>query len=319
MKWQKGSDNMEALTGIAIIFLVLFLVILPNRHGGPVTPQSASDTQVRGISNKGNLTTLSSGVDNTNLTPSSWAESIGISSGNASYVYQPSEEYISIENWGESAVNITGWKLRNAKDKRTIETGGRLRSYLADEGTIPSGVLYIPTNSSPAYQNIVLNNGERAIVTTGKISLSKPYAITSFKENVCTGYLENDDYTFVPNLNRNCPEPSDEPGVEGLSMECQDFIDNMSSCHTPDFETRDASGNICRNCADGVKLTPMCIKFLKDHYTYKGCIANHLRDEGFQGNTWRVYMGKTFEMWASRRETISLFDQFGRLVDSLSY
>ena len=140
------------------------------------------------------------------------------------------------------------------------------------------------------------------------------------KEKIWGGFLEDlPEYTFTPPLARNCPGPRDEPGVSALDTECRKFIERMTPCRTPQFNTRDREGDICSNCVDGKLLSGSCVAFIKSHFNYGSCIANHVNKSNFSGRTWRIFLGRGWEMWAEDYETIELFDQFGRLVDSRNY
>jgi hypothetical protein len=294
---KKGNSNAEGLIILAI--LIVIVIIMPKGTGAPSTSTTAPQS---------------------NTPNSTYTKDISISAGNAAYSYQSYEEYITIYNRGRDPVDITGWQVKNAKNKRAYSIGGDLRYFPSDVAVIPQGALFIAPNGTSLLQNIILENGETAVITTGSMSSQSPYKIISFKENMCSGYLEDmPEYTFTPPLPMSCPRPADEPGVEGLDTECRNFVKRMSSCRTPEFETRDRDGNICYNCVDGKFLSSSCVAFIKTHFNYNSCIANHRNDPNFSGNTWRIFLDKGWEMWAKEYETIEIFDRFGRLVVSRSY
>ena len=305
MRFNTGNSTGE---GIAILAVILVIIILMPKG----TPNPASSSSQTGTSN-------SSGISIT--TPnSSYARDISLGTGNAAYVYQPYEEYITIRNGGRNPIDITNWQLKNGKDKRAYDRGGSLQYFSADIAIIPRAALFVSPYGYNTLQNVVLQSGEQAIITTGQIGNQSPYKIVSFKENICSGYLENmSDYKFTPPLTRDCPRPRDELGVNGLDIECRKFIERMSSCHTPKFDTRDQEGDICTNCIDGKPLSSSCVAFAKSHFNYNSCIANHVGDTDFSGRTWRIFLGKDWEMWAKDYETIELFDQLGRLVEHREY
>lgn len=93
----------------------------------------------------------------------------------------------------------------------------------------------------------------------------------------------------------------------------------MASCHTPEFDTRDREGDICHNCVDKKPLSGSCVAFIKSHFNYGSCITYHQNDANFSGKTWRVFLGKGWEMWAKNYETIKLFDSNGQLVNKRGY
>ncbi|MDP2651057.1 MAG: lamin tail domain-containing protein [bacterium] len=253
-------------------------------------------------------------------TKSAYSQSTSISTGNAPYSFQSSEEYIVIYNNGAEPIDITGWRLANAKSSRPYDTSGTLRYFPSDIAYIPQATLFIPSAGRGMMQNVVLKQGESAIVVTGSLGSHSPYEITSFKENICSGYLDNmPEYSFTPDLSRNCPRPADEPGLDALPTECRDFIKRLPSCQVPKFDTRDREGNTCSNCINGEPLPSSCVAFAKERFSYAGCLAYHESDPDFSSRTWRIFLGRGWEMWAKNYETISLFDRAGRLVDSNSY
>ena len=294
---------------ILIVVMLITLNTIPNSTANPPNTSNSSEN-------------ISSSGKETVSTNSPHAQDISIGTGNAAYTYQSYEEYITIYNRGREPVDITNWQLKNGKDKRAYDLGGDLRYFPADTAKIGQAVPFVSPSGLNQFQNVVLKPSETAIITTGKVGPQSPYNIVSFKENVCSGYLgELPEYTFTPPLTRNCPRPENEPGVSALDTECRRFIEGMPSCRTPEFNTRDSEGDICYNCVDFRLLSSACVAFIKNHFNYGSCIANHANDPDFssQTQTWRIFLGRGWEMWAKEYETIELFDQFGRLVNSRAY
>jgi len=309
---------MEPILLLAALSIVIFVFIIPTRQLGPT--KSIFSLEGTSYNQNSQINTNSNGKPNPTKN-SGYSNSVSLSSGNASYAIQPYEEYISVENNSDTSVDITGWRLRNAKNERSYTVGGSLQSFPADEVTIPRASAFISPNGSNSPQNIVLKRGERAIITTGSVGVKTPYAIVNFKENKCSGYLEGlPEYNFTPSLSMNCVRPNNEPGARSLEVSCQRYLDSMQSCHTPKFDTVDRQGNVCSGCVDGNStLSSSCVAFIKSHFSYSGCIANHQNDPDFSGNVWRVFLGRTWELWADNHETISLLDSSGNLVDYRSY
>lgn len=307
---EKGNSTAE---GIAIL-AILIVIMLATLKG---TPDSIIKPAGTPVSSGGNA---SPQTEKLAVVNSSYAKFISLNTGNARSAYQPYEEYVSIYNRSRESVNITNWQLKNSKDKRAYDFGGTLRYFPADVATIGQAALFISPDRTSQLQNIVLKPGETAVITTGSVGLQTPYKIVSFKENICSGYLEDStEYSFTPSLTRNCPRPADEAGVSNLDTECRKFVERMSSCHTPKFDTLDKDGNVCHNCVDNKLLSSSCVAFIKNRFNYNSCIANHGNDENFSGRTWRIFLGKGWEMWANKYETISLLDQLGRVVVEKSY
>lgn len=312
----KGSSNINALLILAVIIIAVATLPSDERKLGFSAPGDSYSLIAPGssISSSGN----SSSQAGRTARESSY---ISIGSGNAAYSYQPYEEYITIENTGQSAVDITGWQLRNGKDKRPYySNGSQLQKFSADIALIPKAAkLFMPTNNQ-VLGNVVLEPGERAVVTSGNNSIRDPYQITSFKENICTGYIEMlPSYAFTPPLTQNCPRPSLEPGVENLDRECRDFLATFPSCQTPKFGGKDYEGEKCTNCINGKRLSNVCVDFMKEHYSYQGCLANHAGKPDFYGKIWRIFLGRSWEMWAEKYESIELFNSAGQLVDYQNY
>ncbi|MDO8471243.1 MAG: lamin tail domain-containing protein [bacterium] len=304
---KNGNSTAEGIVILAVLIVITLMGALKGTSNSTVNPSNPPENM---SPNRGN-------ADESN---SSSVRNISLGRGNASYIYQPYEEYITIYNRGREPVDITNWQLKNAKDKRAYDLGGSLKYFPADTAKIGQAAPFISPMGTNIFQNVILQDGETAIITTGSVGSQVPYKIVSFKENICSGFLEDlPEYTFTPPLTRNCPGPRDEPGVSALDTECRKFIERMTPCRTPEFNTRDREGDICSNCVDGKLLSGSCVAFIKSHFNYGSCIANHANNSNFFGRTWRIFLGRGWEMWAEDYETIELFDQFGRLVDSRSY
>jgi hypothetical protein len=278
----KSGGNLD---GILILAVIIVIMIIAPRDSSPSSGTSLFEFAPG--------TTVSS-------------KNVKLGGGNASYAYQPYEEYITIENYGNSAVDLTGWQLKNGKDERSYSFGGSLQRFSADVAVLPT---------------LVLGAGERAIVITGRVGVQTPYKITNFKENICTGYIEgHPDYAFTPPLTQVCPSPRNEPGIESLDRQCRRFVESLSSCRTPEFNAKDREGNPCSTCVNGEMLSSSCASYIKERFSYQGCLAYHSSDQNFSsGKTWRIFLGRGWEMWAEDYESIELFDSSGNLVDYQDY
>lgn len=311
--------------GILIIIGIVILALIGSRGGisQNLNGQNSSSTPPR--SSVDESWSIAFSGTNTNRTSvssanSTYSRSISLNIGNARSEYQPSKEYVSIRNSGRDPISITGWQLKNGKDERTYYLNGQLQRFTADIAIIGQGTLLLSPTGSNAMRSIVLERGETAIITTGRPSSQLPYPIVSFKENMCTGYLDNmQEYTFTPNLDRNCPRPANEVGLANMDTECRKFVERLQSCQTPDFTPRDKRNQPCKNCVNGTPLSNACVAFIKERFNYKGCVAYHAGDKNFYGNTWRVFLGQGWEMYGTEYEKIKLFDQLGRPVSERSY
>ncbi len=307
----RGAGNMDAV----VILAVLIVIVLMGGRSNPDKTSLYNNNSSSSYSDKSELTKIGSQA------VSSYSRDVTLGRGNAEYAIQPYEEYITLENRGETSLNITGWQLKNGRDTRGYNTGGdSLKFFPAETAFIPRGIRTISPSTNNQLQNIILKPGETAIITTGLPPSDSRYHFASFKENICTGYLEDlPEYNFTPSLSRQCPMPEDELGVASLDTACRDVIDRLSSCHIPEFDTRDQNGNVCTNCVDRKPVSSACLAFVKAHFSYNGCIAYHASDPNFSLDTWRVFLGRGWEMWAEDYETVKLFDNLGQLILERSY
>ena len=324
LKFKRGEGDLDGIVILAVLAIIIW--VTPK---SPLTSESPLWAPGTTISSYGLGTKTGNGSGSGSGTPltsagnaDSPSRSISLGTGNASYSFQPYEEYIVIENYSRNPIDITGWQLKNDKDKRPYNAGGTLQRFSADIAVIPRATLLVsPSPSSQgSLSNVILEAGERAFITTGKVNVSSPYRIISFKENICTGYIEaHPDYAFTPPLTQNCPRPSDEPGVKSLPTECRDAVNTLYSCRIPEFGGKDSLGEYCENCLYGKQLPSSCVAFIKEHFNYRGCVANHQNDPNFEGRNWRIFLGRGWEMWNKDYETIELFDENGQLVDFQNY
>ena len=102
------------------------------------------------------------------------------------------EEYliVTVSGSADAPITVTGWKL----------AATRSRAY----GFIPQGVELYTLGSVHTSHPITLNPGDRAVIVSGR----SPVGV-SFKENICSGYLERRQ-DFYPALSQSCPRPSDD-------------------------------------------------------------------------------------------------------------
>lgn len=315
----RGNSN---LTGILII-IFLFIVMLSSPEND--APEGSGWVEGSSIWSANLGTNGSSG--SFSYTPGQSAyrrpagtTAISIGRGNASYAEQSYEEYITLENRSRSGVNITGWQLRNGKDERPYYTGSTLQRFSADIALIPQAARILSPSGNSLLQDVVLAPNERAIVTTGSVGARYPYLITSFKENMCTGYLEAlDDYAFSPSLTSDCPRPEEEPGLNNLDVGCRRFVERLNYCETPEFGGKDRNNEACPHCVNNELVSPACSAFIKEHFSYQGCLIYHQNDPKFEGDTWRIFLGRGWEMWADEYESIELYDRFGQLINFENY
>jgi len=204
----------------------------------------------------------------------------------------PSREYLTIElsSRATTSVPITGWLVRSANTGNTA--------------TIPKASYLFFAGQVNYEENIILSPGDKVYLVTG---ISPNGA--SFKVNKCSGFLSQFQ-TFVPYLNTSCPRPRDMDlsSIPNLTINdaCFDYIDRFPSCR---IETKTLPINWSYECKN----------FIYEKINYNSCINLYKNDQDFYKKEWRVYLKRSEVLWKQRRENVILYDNEGKIVDSLSY
>jgi hypothetical protein len=261
-------------------------------------------------SSSGGSGTSGSGSAQKGISP--YAERVYLSTGNV-YSAQPGDEYLVLRNSAGAPVDITGWILTNGKGTRPIETSHNSYFYpTADSAKIGQGTEFLDPSGRFTFSNIVLKSGDTAYITTGKPFSQFPFSIsTSFRENICMGYLEN--YPFEPQLSRNCPVVTNDPQINTVTDECYDYMRSLSRCVDPSkYKTKYEEDRY-------KSMTSQCRAFMSARLNYPSCVANNRYATGFSSPQWRIFLSKDRELWRSTRETITLYDKNGLIVDQISY
>lgn len=201
-------------------------------------------------------------------------------------------EYLTLSAaWDNTApVSITNWSLQSAL------TG--VRAFL------PRGAHPFLLGAVNAQGDIYLDPGTSATISSGISPVG-----TAFRENLCTGYLD-ELQTFNPALSRNCPAPRDALPLtpENLGTygdACYDFVQTLSSCSFP----REIPGSVSSSCR----------LFLINNLSYNGCVQNYRHRSSFALDSWRIYLNAPRELWRNTHDIIRLLDAEGRTVDVISY
>ena len=229
-------------------------------------------------------------------TPSPYRNMISMNS----YVSSASstDEYIELRvpQNASGPVNISRW---------TLESEATYKSEVIPRGTA------LPTSGVVnATEDIVLNPGDRAIISTGPSPVG-----ASFRENKCTGYFGTTQ-RFSPSLPLSCPAASSEllayygtPYIHDPA--CIDYAKTVGRCQIP--------------LTKPTNLNDTCESFLVSKLNYNGCVATHRGDADFTGNTWRIYLGrvnskgKTDPLWRTNHEVVRLIDDRGKTVAQFTY
>lgn len=145
---------------------------------------------------------------------------------------------------------------------------------------------------------IIVNKKTNVIISTGKSPVG-----FSFKENICSGFL-NQYQTFIPPLEKNCPNALSiikKSGVE-ISTSCQNFLESTSSCKIIDsFPTN---------------LDAPCIKAIKENVNYNQCVGVTKTGQNFYLNNYRIFLNEESEFFTNTQDLIKIIDQSGKVVES---
>ncbi len=342
------NKNRGALDNDLLIFLGLFLVlglawvtmssssekakqgpligILQNVNPSLDRGTSSGDSEP-GSSSEGNKETSTTiTLNGIVYTKSPWYKQVRLSSGSAGSQSVATKEYVVLgtDYKNKTGINITGWKLQNGRGLKITQPRGGARAQVLPSqwATIPQGsALFLLDKSVVA--PIVLLPGDKALVTTGSLKTGGDWPVrVSFKTNMCTGYLADNERTeFIPSLRRNCPRISDDPQTEKLDDRCYEFVRRYPTCHNPDTKPyRDFMGDTVRNHIDkNTEVSKLCREWVVNRSNYSACVATNFADADFDGGQWRVFLNRDWELWDNDREVITLYDATGLLVDQISY
>ena len=208
----------------------------------------------------------------------------------------PDKEYIVLQYGGsffgsggqKQPIDVTGWTIS------TVETG--------QVATIPRA-FNIPEIDATE-QDVFLPPGGKLIVVSGTPGYQR-----NFRENACVGYF-NQSFSFTPSLSNSCFDPN--PGKSalislGLSGVCIDFIDSIPGCRTPTIGFQQSG------------IGQECVDYIREHFSYVGCVKDFRSDPKFLKNTWRVFLGLPRKFYDPRHGRVSVRDRDGLLVDEFEY
>ncbi len=198
----------------------------------------------------------------------------------------PQQEYVVIQNNGQSTVDISGWSLHSAL------TGAR--AY------IPLGASFFLLGQLNSQTGIELAPGGEAIVTTGTSPVG-----TSFRVNECSGYLEQLQ-RYTPPLQTQCPSPSGaQTQASQYGQACANYVSSLPFCTFPQTTP---SG-----------ISAQCAAYVQTNFSYNGCVGMHQNDANFASSNWRIYLDVARKLWGNTSDTIRLLDSQGEVVAVTSY
>ena len=293
--------NNDEWTGILIILGIIFIIIFggtkgasvnglfSNRNQTPVQKQVSIQNQIYHAQNEVEDLKSKIAEGEAKKTDSTYKGMVKLAYVNRSP--DVSQEYIAIQVMSNATnIPITGWILKSLNTQNSV--------------SIPKGTYLFQSGKINEENNIILKPYDILYVITG-ISPNG----TNFETNKCSGYLEQyQDY--VPYLYSSCPLPRDEDlssiSKSGLNDACLDYINSLPSCTVP------------------TKLLPsdwsyQCTDFIQKKINYPACVDAHRNDTDFYKNEWRVYLKRSQSLWKNEREIIVLYDNLGKVVDTLKY
>lgn len=203
---------------------------------------------------------------------------------------RPSEEYLRIvsSDQAKNPIMISGLVLR----------GSGLGSAVAIPRADDLFVLGTPAKRADVY----LPPGGRALISSGRSPVG-----TSFRANMCSGYLEQFQ-EFSPSFVKECPTPLEELAHAGLSTDlaCRAFVEKLPRCQT--YQGRVPSD-----------LSASCKAFVAEKLNYNSCVATHKNRNDFYRNEWRIFLDQETELWREKNEIIRLIDAKGATIDAITY
>ncbi len=218
-----------------------------------------------------------------------FADTVSIMSALGAKESDPNKEYVEIQAspWNKNTIVVTGWSIKTPSGK-TIKIAGA--SNIPKQGGLNQETL------------IALEAGDRLAIVSGRSPLG-----VSFRENVCSGYLEQFQ-DFSPPIPLSCPNPSVDLAVKNLSGEpaCVSFVAGIRTCENT---LTGFPGNISN----------ACLLYAQNDLTYNGCVNLHQSDRFFFKDRWRFYAGENAEIWSNKGGVIRLYDADNKLVDSFVY
>jgi len=252
-------------------------------------PGSSNGTHILGTS--GSLPSFVGG--STFGDPSPYRDMVSIShyvsgAGSAFPINESLE--VSVRQNAGIPVDLSGWVL--------------MSDATGNVATIPGGTEVPISGVVNAMQNIVLDPGERATIISGRSPIG-----TSFRENKCIGYLSAFQH-FSPSLPQNCPLPSEELALfygAGYLRDnvCIDYVHTLSRCKVV--------------LSLPTTISSACQNFVVKYLNYNGCVDAHKNDADFEGDTWRIYLGRFSALWRTKYEIVKFLDINGKTVDAFSY
>jgi len=282
------EDSTPILVLLGIIAIAMFGGVQNSNNAGPVgavqtQDELSVDQKIVGTQNEIDNLKKQLQIEEDKKNQSQYKGMVTISNINRSDT--PGQEFITIRASGNNrqTILVTGWTLKS------ISSGNQVK--------IPKGTYLF-------FSGMLNMAGETLHLITGVSPIG-----VSFKTNKCSGYL-GQFQTFVPYLYNKCPLPRDEDlsSIPKLVINdaCLDYIESMNSCKV---QTEPLPTNWSYECTN----------FIQSKLNYPSCVNTYKNDKDFYQNEWRVYLKRSEKIWRNQREVVVLYDEVGKVVDTLKY
>lgn len=203
----------------------------------------------------------------------------------------PAKEYLTIRvvKTLSRPIKATGWSVRSSKNGTIVY--------------IPTGTYYYLNAINNTEEDVYLDNKDTLYLISGTSPIG-----TNFKSSKCTGYL-NHLRAFTPTLKNNCPLARNED-LSSISRtekneQCLSYIESIRACRV---QTTTLPSN----------WSVECKRFIFDKLNYSSCLNVHRNDSNFFGDEWMIYLKRNTGVWSTSRDTLTLYDEKGRIVDTLN-
>jgi len=199
----------------------------------------------------------------------------------------PEKEYVTITVTQQnlSEIDVTNWKLQNSKGEKASLGQGTTLFYSGKVNSV-----------SP----IKIKGGDILTVSSGRSPIG-----VSFQMNSCASYLEQFQ-DFIPPITTSCPAARESKGFSSLDSVCQRYISQLPRCKT---NTKTLPSD----------LSVSCMTFFYANVNYNGCVSAHKNDSNFSSKEWRIFLGRTSELWVQPKDTITLLDSEGKIIGTVQY
>ena len=290
------------MQGIFILLGIIVVALFGGSQGAgnnglfsttPVTPvqkNTSVESQIKETQSKIEELKKQIQVEEENKNASVYKGEVTLSYSNRSG--DPTQEYLTIKaaKGSNQIIPVTGWRVKSLCSGNSV--------------TIPKGTYLFFTGTVNSEEEIRLAGGDTLYLVSG----TSPIGI-NFKSNKCSGYLTQFQ-NFVPYINNICPAPRNEDlsSIPGrvINDACFDYIENFPACKTQTDPLPQTWSTECYN-------------FIYNKINYPSCVNTHKSDPDFYQPEWRVYLKYSTRLWKNSREAIVLYDNLGKVVDTLKY